>query len=146
MPILVLLSLALQIACAVHVVRTRRELYWIWIILIGSYLGVVIYVIANVLPDLRHDPRARKTASSTSSITFSSRTILPNWMVCVGAAEGLAELLPTGEKLLSATAKAFAPEIRTTARPPSPSGVAMAAMVSSGNILDLRFTIYASQT
>lgn len=63
MPILVLLSLALQIACAVHVVRTRRELYWIWIILIGSYLGVAIYLIANVLPDLRHDPRARKTAS-----------------------------------------------------------------------------------
>ncbi|MFT3791022.1 MAG: tetratricopeptide repeat protein [Rudaea sp.] len=63
MPILVLLSLALQIACAVHVVRTRRELYWIWIILIGSYLGVAIYVMANVLPDLRHDPRARKTAT-----------------------------------------------------------------------------------
>ena len=63
MPILVLFSLALQIACAVHAVRTRRELYWIWIILIGSYLGVIIYVIANVLPDLRHDPRARKTAS-----------------------------------------------------------------------------------
>ena len=63
MPILVLLSLALQIACAVHVVRTRRELYWIWIILLGSYLGVIIYVIANVLPDLRHDPRARKTAT-----------------------------------------------------------------------------------
>ncbi len=63
MPLLVLLSLALQIACAVHAVRTRREMYWIWIILIGSFLGVAIYVIANVLPDLRHDPRARKTAS-----------------------------------------------------------------------------------
>ncbi|MEP6938561.1 MAG: hypothetical protein ABI846_02270 [Rudaea sp.] len=35
-PILQLISLALQIACAVHVVRTGREQYWLWIIIIGS--------------------------------------------------------------------------------------------------------------
>ena len=64
MPILVLLSLVLQIACAVHVVRTGRQYYWIWIILATSYLGVVIYLIAEVLPDLRNDPRSRKAARS----------------------------------------------------------------------------------
>ena len=64
MPLLVLLSLVLQIACAVHVVRTGRQYYWIWIILATSYLGVVIYVIAEVLPDLRNDPRSRKAARS----------------------------------------------------------------------------------
>jgi len=63
-PLLVLLSLVLQIACAVHVVRTGRQYYWIWIILATSYLGVVIYVIAEVLPDLRNDPRSRKAARS----------------------------------------------------------------------------------
>src|ERR1017187_2443851 len=63
-------------------------------------------------------------------------------MVCVGAANGLSELFPTGRKLWSAMANARAPERRMTASPPSPSGVAMAAMVSSGNIYDLRFTIY----
>jgi hypothetical protein len=62
MPILVLLSLVLQIACAVHVVRSGRQLYWIWILLIGSYLGVVVYVIAAVIPDLRNDPRSRQAA------------------------------------------------------------------------------------
>src|SRR5437773_3618755 len=57
-------------------------------------------------------------------------------MVCVGAAEGFSEDLPIGIKLLSATAKASAPERRTTASPPSPSGVAMAAMVwSSGKFI-----------
>jgi hypothetical protein len=50
-----LLSLALQVACAVHVVRSGRPLYWIWLILIGSYLAV--------LPDLRHHPDGRKVAS-----------------------------------------------------------------------------------
>ncbi len=62
MPILVLVSLALQIACAVHVVRSGRQLYWIWILLIGSYLGVIVYVIAAVIPDLRNDPRSRQAA------------------------------------------------------------------------------------
>jgi hypothetical protein len=61
-PILVLVSLALQIGCAVHVVRSGRQLYWIWILLIGSYLGVLVYVIAAVIPDLRNDPRSRQAA------------------------------------------------------------------------------------
>jgi hypothetical protein len=61
-PILVFLSLALQIGCAVHVVRSGRQLYWIWILLIGSYLGVIVYVIAAVIPDLRNDPRSRQAA------------------------------------------------------------------------------------
>jgi hypothetical protein len=62
MPILVVLSLVLQIACAIHVVRSGRQLYWIWILLIGSYLGVLVYVITAVIPDLRNDPRSRSAA------------------------------------------------------------------------------------
>jgi hypothetical protein len=62
-PILVLVSLALQIACAVHVVRSGRQLYWIWILFIGSYLAVIVYAIVAVIPDLRNDPRSRQAAS-----------------------------------------------------------------------------------
>src|SRR4051794_24636695 len=52
-------------------------------------------------------------------------------MVCVGAAEGFSADFPSGTKHRSATASACGPEMRITARPPSPSGVAIAAMVSS---------------
>jgi hypothetical protein len=62
-PLLVILSLALQIACAVHVVRSGRPLYWIWILFIGSYLAVIVYFIVAIVPDLRNDPRSRKAAS-----------------------------------------------------------------------------------
>lgn len=62
MPILIFLSLALQIGCAVHVVRSGRPLYWIWILFIGSYLAVVVYLIVAVIPDLRNDPRSRMVA------------------------------------------------------------------------------------
>ncbi|HET6555571.1 MAG TPA: tetratricopeptide repeat protein [Dyella sp.] len=63
MPFVLLLSIALQIACAIHVVRSGRPLYWIWLILIGSYLAVGVYVLVAVIPDLRHDPRGRKAAT-----------------------------------------------------------------------------------
>lgn len=63
MPILVLVSIALQIACAVHVVRSGRQLYWLWILFIGSYLAVIVYLLVAVIPDLRNDPRSRQAAS-----------------------------------------------------------------------------------
>jgi hypothetical protein len=55
-----LLSIALQIACCVHVVRTGRPLYWIFILLVFPFLGMLIYFIAEVLPELRNGPGARR--------------------------------------------------------------------------------------
>lgn len=57
---IIVLSLILQVACCVHVVRTGRPLYWIFILLFFSYLAVLIYVIAEVLPGLRNNPAARR--------------------------------------------------------------------------------------
>ncbi|WP_242112226.1 tetratricopeptide repeat protein [Luteimonas aquatica] len=58
-PILILSAL-LQIGCAVHVVRTGRPMYWIFILLIGSFIAVAIYFFAEVLPGMRHSPGARR--------------------------------------------------------------------------------------
>lgn len=73
MPFVVLLSLALQVGCAVHVVRSGRPLYWIWLILIGSYLAVAVYVLVAVIPDFRHDPRGRKAASKAMQVIDPQR-------------------------------------------------------------------------
>jgi len=62
MPILVIATLAIQIVCAVHVVRTGRQLYWIWIIAVLPGIGCFVYFITQILPDLRNDPRSRKMA------------------------------------------------------------------------------------
>jgi hypothetical protein len=61
-PILVFLSLLLQVLCAAHVVRTGRSFYWIWIIMGTSFIGVTVYFFMEILPDLRNDPRSRKAA------------------------------------------------------------------------------------
>jgi hypothetical protein len=55
-----LLSILLQITCAVHVVRSGRPMYWIFILLIGSYIAVAIYFFAEILPELRHSRGARR--------------------------------------------------------------------------------------
>lgn len=62
MSILLIVSAALQIACAVHVVRSGRPMYWLWILFIGFYFAVAVYVLVAVIPDLRNDPRSRRAA------------------------------------------------------------------------------------
>ncbi len=53
MPIAVLVILLLQAGCCVHVVRTRRELYWLFIIMMFPLLGCGVYFAAVILPELR---------------------------------------------------------------------------------------------
>lgn len=60
MPALFGLSVLLQFACLVHMVRTGRPYWWIWVILIGSFLGVAVYVVTQVIPDLGAHPGARR--------------------------------------------------------------------------------------
>lgn len=62
MPILIFLSLLLQVLCAAHAIKTGRPFYWIWIIMGTSYIGVTVYFVLEILPDLRNDPRSRKAA------------------------------------------------------------------------------------
>ena len=57
---IILLSIVLQIGCCIHVIRTGRPMYWIFILLAFSYIAVAIYFIAEILPGLRNDPSARR--------------------------------------------------------------------------------------
>src|SRR5690606_28086896 len=62
-PILIL-SILLQIGFAVHVARTGRPMYWIFILLVGSYIGIAIYFFAEVLPELHGSRGARRAVDS----------------------------------------------------------------------------------
>ncbi|UHQ19442.1 tetratricopeptide repeat protein [Lysobacter sp. KIS68-7] len=57
---LLILSVALQIACAVHVVRTGRPMYWIFILLVGSFIGIAVYFFAEILPNIGSSRTARR--------------------------------------------------------------------------------------
>lgn len=57
---IVLLSIVLQIAFAVHAVRTGRPMYWVFILLIGSYIGVAVYFFAEFLPEMQSSRATRR--------------------------------------------------------------------------------------
>src|SRR5438128_2898770 len=45
-------GLILQAVAIVHFVRRRPDTYWLWIILIGGGLGALVYIVAEVAPDV----------------------------------------------------------------------------------------------
>lgn len=53
------LSIAVQIICIMHVVRTGRPHWWVFILIIGSLIGILAYFFVEVLPDMRGDRRMR---------------------------------------------------------------------------------------
>jgi hypothetical protein len=54
------LSLVIAVLLCVHVVRTHREMFWLWIILIFQPIGGIVYFVAVILPELLGGPTARK--------------------------------------------------------------------------------------
>lgn len=63
MPIAVVFTVLIQIACAIHVVRTGRPMYWIFIILVTSMLGCIVYFFVAILPDLTGSRAARQAGN-----------------------------------------------------------------------------------
>lgn len=60
MPLLVIASIALQFFCIVHMIRSGRPYWWAFIIIIGSFLGSAVYIVTQVLPDLRYSYGAQR--------------------------------------------------------------------------------------
>ncbi len=46
--------IAIQVACAVHVIKTGRSWLWLWLIFFIPFVGCLVYVIVEVVPTLRH--------------------------------------------------------------------------------------------
>jgi len=59
-PALFLASIVFSLLLCVHVVRSKRELYWLFIILIFQPLGGLVYFVAILLPEIVRGPTARR--------------------------------------------------------------------------------------
>ncbi len=60
MHLLFILSVILQFICLVHMVRSGRPYWWLWVIMLGSYLGVAVYFFTQILPELQRSPATRR--------------------------------------------------------------------------------------
>lgn len=63
MPAVGVMLLLVQIAFAVHVVRTGREIYWIFIIIFLPAIGCLIYFVTQVMPELGQNRSLRMAGS-----------------------------------------------------------------------------------
>lgn len=66
MPVLALLGIMIQIFFAVHVIRTGRDRYWLWIIIVFPGIGSLIYFFAEFIPDLQRNYKMQKLSSGIS--------------------------------------------------------------------------------
>jgi hypothetical protein len=75
MPVLGGLLLLIQIAVAVHAVRTGRPLYWVFIIMIAPLLGCLVYFFAEVMPEMAASRTARRTAGEVTRLIDPDREL-----------------------------------------------------------------------
>jgi hypothetical protein len=58
------LSLVVAVLLCVHVVRTRQEMFWLWIILVFQPLGGLVYIAAVIVPGLFGGRTARRVGAA----------------------------------------------------------------------------------
>jgi hypothetical protein len=56
---LLILSYVPSLLCGIHVVRTGREMYWLWLFMIGPLLGPAFYFFAVLVPEWMGGSTAR---------------------------------------------------------------------------------------
>ena len=76
---LYLLSIAIQVAAGVHVLKTGRDMRWLLLIIFVPTIGALIYFFVEVLPSLQHNPSARR------ALIRARDTVDPNRGVREGA-------------------------------------------------------------
>jgi hypothetical protein len=69
------LILLWQVACCMHVLKTGRDKYWIWLIIIGSALGCIIYTIMEMAPDLMRSRHAAAAGEKARDIIDPDRRL-----------------------------------------------------------------------
>lgn len=56
-----ILGLALQAGLVVHVIKTGRNFIWIWVLVLLSWVGVIAYLAAEILPEMFQSRTAQRT-------------------------------------------------------------------------------------
>ena len=78
-----ILIIAVQIAFGVHVIRTGRQFFWLYLIIFIPLLGCLIYFFAEIVPELRHTRTAQRATSKVTRALNSEK----NFRALVAAVE-----------------------------------------------------------
>ncbi len=75
MPILLIASIMLQLACIVHVIRTGRNQAWIMAIGFLPVVGCIAYFVSEVMPGMQNNRRVRAARGQLSQIIDPERAL-----------------------------------------------------------------------
>ncbi len=75
MPILAAVVLGLQILLVVHVMKTGRQTYWVFIVMMLPLVGAVAYFIVEILPEIAHSRAGRQVARDLDSVVNPDREL-----------------------------------------------------------------------
>ena len=75
MPIFGAAILLAQILCAVHVMKTGRPYYWIFIVMFAPMVGMIAYFIVEILPELTGSRTARSAAAGMGRALDPGRAV-----------------------------------------------------------------------
>ncbi len=64
MPLLGILSIIVQITCAVHIMRTGRDTRWLYFVVLVPGIGCATYFLVEIMPELRHNRAVRKAGKT----------------------------------------------------------------------------------
>lgn len=69
------LHVVLALICAIHVVRTRQQMYWLFILFAFPLLGSIVYFFAVYLPNSRLERGAMKAVSAAAKAIDPTREV-----------------------------------------------------------------------
>src|SRR5215472_5345026 len=75
MPIVGILLLCLQIACAIHAGRTGRPFFWIYLIIFVPMMGMLAYLAVELVPEWMGSRTARRAASGFGRALDPGRSV-----------------------------------------------------------------------
>ena len=68
MPIFIIVML-LQVLLIVHAMKTGRDTFWVWVLLMAPMIGAIAYLLVELLPEWNKSATARKAGKKISDIT-----------------------------------------------------------------------------
>jgi hypothetical protein len=72
MPVFGIASVLIQVGLIIHVVRTGRNMIWIWVLMVPM-VGPIAYIAAELLPELLRGRTARRAASTVQKTLDPTR-------------------------------------------------------------------------
>jgi hypothetical protein len=74
MPLLGALLYAINFCCLIHAVRTRREKYWVYVLVMAPGAGALAYLLFELLPEVSQSRTVQKVAADVSQALDPERT------------------------------------------------------------------------